>query len=72
METVWQFVAVAGTAASIAGGILAWQARDTRRLLERMEQTNRASHEGSQGMLARMDRANEQRAEVLRTLLERR
>lgn len=53
-------------------GILAWQTRDTKRILARMDQTNRAYHEVSQGMLERMDRANEQRAEALRALLERR
>ena len=37
METIWHFIAAVGTAASIAGGILAWQMWDTKKILDRME-----------------------------------
>ncbi len=72
METLVEFIAVAGTAASIAGAILAWQARDTKKLLDRMDARNLAHHAQTQAMLERMDRAAEQRAETLKALLERR
>jgi hypothetical protein len=72
MESIWQFIAVAGTAASIAGAILAWQTRDTKKLLDRMDARNLAHHAQTQGMLERMDRAADQRAETLKALLERR
>jgi hypothetical protein len=62
METVWQFV---------AGAILAWQARDTKKLLERMDQRHRASHEGSQGMLKQMDARHAQGQRETRELIER-
>ena len=72
METLWQFIAVAGTAASIAGANLAWQTRDTQKLLDRMDTRNLAHHAQTQAMLDRMDKAAKQRANVLKALLEKR
>ena len=63
---------IVGTLAMLTSLVLAWGARDTKKILTRMDQANRAYHETSQGMLERLDRAAEQRAEVLKALLERR
>jgi hypothetical protein len=64
MEAVWQFIAVAGTAASLAGAILAWQTRDPKQRLDRMDQRHLAHQAQTQAMFARLDRAAEQRAEA--------
>jgi hypothetical protein len=72
METIWQFIAAVGTAASIAGVILAWQMWDTKKILDRMEARHSAYQATSQGMLDRMDRAAEQRAETLKALIAQR
>jgi hypothetical protein len=69
METLWQFLAVAGTAASVAGVILAWQTRDTKQLLDRVDARHLAHHAQTQALLDRMDRAADQRAETLKVLL---
>jgi Flp pilus assembly protein TadB len=79
----FELLSVAGIAASIAGAILAWQTRDTKKLLDRMDARSGAQHPQTQGLIERMDqrwqataerldRAAEQRAETLKVLLERR
>jgi hypothetical protein len=50
------WLALIGTLATLISLVLAWGARDTAQILRRMDQANRASHETSQAMLARMDR----------------
>jgi len=68
----FELVSVAGVAASIAGAILAWQTWDTKKFLERLDARHLAQHTLTQGILERMDRANEQRAELLKTLVQER
>jgi len=70
MENVWQFIAVAGTAASIAGVILAWQTRETTKLLDRMDARSAAHHATTHGMLDRMDKLAEQRAAQLKRQID--
>jgi hypothetical protein len=51
-----EWLGVIGTLATLTSLVLAWGARDTKKILTRMDQANRAYHETSQGMLERMDR----------------
>jgi hypothetical protein len=60
METLWQFMAVAGTAASIAGVMLAWQTRDTKKFLERLDTRHLAQHAQTQAMMERMNQGWQQ------------
>ena len=63
-------ISVAGVAASIAGAILTWQARDTKRLIERMDARHAAQMAARQGMLDRMDKAADQRQQLIVAKLE--
>jgi hypothetical protein len=71
METLWQFIAVAGNAASIAGAILAWQTRDTKKFLERMDARHLAQHTQTQAMIERMDQRHSQSQRESQQILER-
>jgi hypothetical protein len=54
--TPLEWLGIIGTLATLTSLVLAWGARDTKKILTRMDQANRAYHETSQGMLERMDR----------------
>jgi hypothetical protein len=54
--TPLEWLGIVGTLATLTSLVLAWGARDTKKILTRMDQANRAYHETSQGMLERMDR----------------
>jgi hypothetical protein len=55
-----EWLGIVGTLATLTSLVLAWGARDTKKILTRMDQANRASHETSQGMLERMDRGTKE------------
>ena len=69
--TAIEWVGLIGTLATITSLVLAWGARDTKRILDRMDTANRLHHAQTQGMLDRMDRAADQRQTELKALLER-
>ena len=70
--TALEWVAIIGTIGTLTSLVLALSARDTKKILARMDAANRAYHETSQGMLERMDRAAEQRQQEIKALMERR
>jgi hypothetical protein len=55
--TPLEWLGMLGTLATLTSLVLAWGARDTKQILRRMDQANRAYHETSQAMLDRMDRS---------------
>ena len=55
-----EWLGIIGTLATLTSLVLAWGARDTKKILTRMDQANRAYHETSQGMLDRMDRGTKE------------
>jgi hypothetical protein len=50
-----EWLGIIGTLATLTSLVLAWGARDTKKILARMDTANRVSHETSQSMLERMD-----------------
>jgi 2-keto-3-deoxy-galactonokinase len=55
-----EWLGIIGTLATLTSLVLAWGARDTKKILARMDGANRAYHETSQGMLERMDRGTKE------------
>jgi hypothetical protein len=65
-----EWLGLIGTLATLTSLVLAWQARDTKHILERMDTANRVHHRQTQDMLDRMDRAAEQRQQDLKDRLD--
>jgi len=51
-----EWLGIIGTLATLTSLVLAWGARDTRKIIERMDTANRVHHGQTQGMLEGMDR----------------
>jgi hypothetical protein len=66
-----EWLGIVGTLATLTSLVLAWGARDTKKILERMDTANRVHHRQTQDMLDRMDRAAEARAQDLKDRLDR-
>jgi hypothetical protein len=68
--TPLEWLGLVGTLATLTSLVLAWGARDTKKILERMDTANRVHHSQTQAMLARMETNAEARYRDLKDRLD--
>jgi hypothetical protein len=55
-----EWLGIIGTLATLTSLVLAWGARDTKKIIERMDTANRLQHGQTQAMLEGMDRGTKE------------